>query len=117
MSTTITNTALYTLVGEELGIVDGNETMSADDTDRISRRASKIRAWLIEDGKAYWVDNAIPEAASLPLAMIIAGAVADQYGRGEASPFPYTKGPQGYQLLSEHVSKRSAREPVRVDYF
>lgn len=117
MTTTITNTALYTLVGEELGLIDGNEPLSADDADRISRRASKVRAWLIEDGKCYWTDNAIPEAASLPLAMIIAARVAGQFGRGPASPFPYTDGPAGYQLLSEHVSKRSAREPVRVDYF
>lgn len=113
----ITNTELYTLVGEELGIVDGNEALSADDTDRISRRAAKVRAWLIEEGKCYWADDAIPEAAALPLAQIIAGRVAPQFGRGPASQFPYSDGPLGFQLLSEHVSKRSAREPVRVDYF
>ena len=115
--TTITNTELYTLVGEELGIVDGNEALSADDADRISRRASKVRAWLIEEGKCYWADDAIPEAAALPLAMIIAGRVAPQYGRGEESSFPYVDAARGYQLLSEHVSKRSTREPVRSDYF
>jgi hypothetical protein len=114
---TTTNTQLYTLVGEELAIIDGNEPLGADDTDRISRRASRVRAWLIEDGKAYWADNAIPDAAALPLAMIIAGEVRDQYGRGDASPFPYTKGPRGYQLLCEHVSIRSPREAVRADYF
>jgi hypothetical protein len=114
---TITNTELYTLVAEELGIVDGNEPLSADDADRISRRASKVRAWLIEDGKCYWADDAIPEASALPLAQIIAGRVAQQFGRGPGSPFPYTDGALGYQLLSEQVSKRSAREPVRVDYF
>lgn len=114
---TTTNTQLYTLVAEELGIIDGNEPLSADDADRISRRAAKVRAWLIEEGKCYWADDAIPEAASLPLAQIIAGRVAPQFGRGPESPFPYTDGPLGYQLLSEHVSKRSAREPVRADYF
>lgn len=114
---TTTNTQLYTLVAEELSIIDGNEPLSADDSDRISRRASRIRAWLIEEGKCYWQDNAIPDAAALPLAMIVAGEVRDQYGRGDASPFPYNKGPKGFQLLSEHVSKRSAREPVRADYF
>lgn len=115
MTTTLTQ--LYTLVGEELAIIDGNEPLSADDTDRISRRAAHVRAWLIEDGKCYWSANAIPDAAALPFAMIIAGEVRDQYGRGDASPFPYTKGPRGYQLLCEHVSIRSPREAVRANYF
>jgi hypothetical protein len=114
---TQTNTQLYTLIAEELGIIDGNEPLSADDADRISRKATLVRAWLIEDGKAYWIDNSIPDAAALPLAMIIAGQVADQFGRGASSDFPYTKGPDGYRLLSEHVSKRSAKEPVPSEFF
>lgn len=113
----ITNTELYTLVGEELGLIDGNEPLSADIADKITRYASKVRAWLIEDSRCYWVDNSIPDAAALPLAMIIAGQVADQFGRGQASDFPYTKGADGYRLLSEHVSKRSAKEPVESTYF
>lgn len=114
---TKTNVELYTLVGEEIGIIDGNEPLSADDADRISRRAGMVRAWLIEEGKCYWANDAIPDAAALPLAQIIAGRVAPQYGRGPESPFPYTDGALGYQLLSEHVSKRSAREPVMANYF
>lgn len=114
---TQTNTQLYTLIAEELGIIDGNEPLSADDADRIARKATLVRAWLIEDGKAYWVDNSIPDAAALPLAQIIAAQVADQFGRGASSDFPYTKGPDGYRLLSEHVSKRSAKEPVPSEFF
>lgn len=114
---TQTNTQLYTLVGEELGIIDGNEPLSADDADRIARKAAPTRAWLIEDGKCYWADNAIPDAAVLPLAMIIAERVAGQFGRGAGSSFPYTDGPTGYRLLCEHVSKRSAQEPVTSEYF
>jgi hypothetical protein len=114
---TQTNTQLYTLVAKQLGIVDGNEALSADVAADISEIAALTRAWLIEDGKCYWADNAIPEAAAMPLAMIIAERVADQYGRGAASPFPYAGGPAGYRLLCEHVSKRSAREPVCSDYF
>lgn len=114
---TTTNAQLYTLVGEELGIVQGNEALSADDTDKISRRAARIRAWLIEEGLVYWDDNSIPDAAALPLAMVIAGQCAEMFGRGPSAESPYPSGSAGFQLLREHVSKRSSREPVRVDYF
>lgn len=115
MTTTLTQ--LYTLVGEELGIVQGNEALSPDDTDKISRRASRVRAWLIEEGLCYWADNAIPDAASLPFAMILAAQCAEQFGRGAGAENPYPGGQSGYQLLREHVSKRSAKEPVRAEYF
>lgn len=114
---TTTNSALYTLVGEELGIVSGNEALSADDTDKISRRASKVRAWLIEEGCAYWVDDAIPDAAALPYAMVVAGQCAEIFGRGQGSEAPYSGGPAGFQLLKEHVSQHSAKERVQAEYF
>jgi hypothetical protein len=114
---TVTNTTLYQLIGRELEIVDGAQSLNATDTAKISDKAAYVRAWLLDDGKVYWVDNAIPDAVALPLAQIIAGEVAPDFSRGEASDFPYTKGPRGYQLLCEHVSKRSAHEPVEAEYF
>lgn len=115
MSTT--NVQLYTLVGEELGIVQGNESLSADDTDKISRRASRVRSWLIDEGLCYWVDDSIPDAAALPLAMIVASQCAEVFGRGVGAENPYPNGATGLQLLKEHVSQRSQKEAVTSEYF
>lgn len=114
---TITNTDLYTLVAEEIGLISGNESLSADDTDKISRRAAKVRAWLIEEQLCYWLDDAIPDAASLPYAQIVAGQCAQMYGRGPNSSAPYLMGDIGFRALERHVSQRSAKEPIKSEYF
>ena len=114
---TVTNTQIYTIVAEELGLISGNESLSADDRDKIERRATKVRAFLIEEGCVYWIDDAIPDAAALPYAQVIAGQCAEMYGRGPNSPTPYLLGDVGFKLLERHVSQRSAREPVQAEYF
>ena len=113
----VTNTQLHTLVAEELGIISGNEALSADDADKISRRRVAVRAWLIEEGLVYWPSNTIPDAASLPYAQVVAGQCAEMYGRGPSSPSPYPGGPLGFAALERHVSQRSAKEPVIAEYF
>jgi len=112
-----TNVQLYVLVAEELQLISGNEALSADDSDKISRRASRTRSWLIEEGLCYWLDDDIPDAAALPLAQIVAGQCAEMYGRGLGSSAPYPNAAAGYALLERHVSQRSAREPVKTEYF
>lgn len=114
---TITNNDLYVLVAEELGLIGNGQALTADDQDRIQRRAGKVRAWLIEEGMAYWIDDVIPDAAALPLAKIIAGQCAEIYGRGPGSNVPYALGEEGFRLLERHVSQRSAKEPIMADYF
>lgn len=113
----ITNTDLFVLVAEELGLVGNGQALSADDRDRIERRAVKVRAWLVEEGLCYWLDDAIPDAAALPLSKIIAGQCAEIYGRGPGSDVPYALGEEGFRLLERHVAQRSAKEPVPADYF
>jgi hypothetical protein len=113
---TITNTELYTLVAEELGLI-GVESLDADTSDKISRRASKARAWLIEEGLCYWIDDAIPDAASLPYTQIVAGQCAEIFGRGPNSPTPYLMGDVGFRALERHVSQRSSKEPVKSTYY
>jgi hypothetical protein len=113
----ITAAQLYTLVGEELGIVSGTMPVSPDDADKIARRHTPTRAWMIEEGCCYWPLNTIPDAAALPFAMVLAGQCAEVFGRGPRSEDPYTKGPDGFQLLKEHTSKRSAKERVQAEYF
>lgn len=114
---TITNTDLYQLVGEELGLIGPGQALSADDRDRIERRAEKVRAWLIEEGLVYWLDNAIPDAAALPYAQVVAGQCAEIYGRGPGSDVPYALADAGFRLLERHISQRSSKEPVVTDYF
>ena len=113
----VTNTDLYQLVAEELAIVGAGESLSADVSDMISRRASKVRAWLIEEALVYWLDDAIPDAAALPYAQVIAGQCAEAFGRGPNSETPYLLGETGYRLLERHVSQRSSKEPVTAEYF
>jgi hypothetical protein len=114
---TTTNTQIYTLVAEELGLISGNEALSADDQDKISRRASRIRAWLIEEGLCYWLDDVIPDAAALAYAQIVAGQCAELYGRGQNSQTPYLFGDAGFRALERHVAVRSQKEPIQAEYF
>lgn len=114
---TVTNTEMYQLVAEELGIIGAGESLSADVSDMISRRAAKVRSWLIEEGIVYFVDDAIPDAAALPYAQVVAGQCAEAFGRGPNSDNPYLLGETGYRLLERHVSQRSAKEPVSSEYF
>ncbi len=114
---TTTNVELYQLVAEELGIVGAGESLSADVSDMISRRAAKVRNWLIEEGLVYFIDDAIPDAAALPYAQVVAGQCAEAFGRGPNSDTPYLLGETGYRLLERHVSHRSSKEPVMVEYF
>ena len=114
---TVTNTEMYQMVAEELGIIGAGESLSADVSDMISRRAAKVRAWLIEEASVYWLDDAIPDAAALPYAQVIAGQCAEAFGRGPNSDTPYLLGETGYRLLERHVSQRSAKEPVAAEYY
>lgn len=114
---TVTNVEMYQMVAEELGIIGAGESLSADVSDMISRRAAKVRAWLIEEASVYWLDDAIPDAAALPYAQVIAGQCAEAFGRGPNSDSPYLLGETGYRLLERHVSQRSSKEPVAAEYF
>lgn len=114
---TTTNTELYQLVAEELSIIGAGESLSADVRDIIERRATKVRAWLIEEGLVYFLDDATPDAAALPYAQIIAGQCAEAFGRGPNSSAPYLMGDIGFRALERHVSQRSAKEPIKSEYF
>ena len=112
-----TNVEIYQLVAEELGIIGAGESLNADVSDVISRRADLVREWLIEEGIVYWISDAIPDAAALPYAQVIAGQCAEAFGRGPNSDTPYLLGETRYRLLVRHVSQRSEKEPVSTEYF
>lgn len=112
-----TNLEIYQLVAEELGIIGAGETLPADNSDMISRRADLVRQWLIEESLCYWISDAIPDAAALPYAQVVAGQCAEAFGRGPNSETPYLLGETGYRLLERHVSQRSSKEPVAAEYF
>jgi hypothetical protein len=112
-----TNVEIYTLVGEELGLIAGNETLGQDDKDKIARRERSMRSWLIEEGLCYWPDDVVPEPAALAYAKVIAGHSADLFGRGANAENPYMGVEEGYELLRRHCSQRSSREPVKSEYF
>jgi hypothetical protein len=114
---TTSNVELYALVAEELGLISNGETLDANTSDMIARRETKVRAWLIEEAIAYWISDAIPDAAALPYAQVVAGQCAEAFGRGPNSDNPYLLGETGYRLLERHVSQRSSKEPVMVEYF
>lgn len=113
----LTSAQLYTLVGEELGIISGTMPLTPEDADKIARRNTSVRAWLIEEGLCYWPAETIPDAASLALAQIIASQCAELFGRGPRSEDPYMHGDAGLAALERHCSKRSSKEAVTAEYF
>ena len=114
---TVTDATVRLLAAKELGLVSGNESLSAGDDAKLDEYFDGVRAWLIEEGLCYWATDTVPEAAKLPLAQILASQAAEHFGRGQGAEAPYTLGAQGFAALERHCSKRSAREPVPTDYF
>ena len=114
---TITNAELRVLAAEELGIKAGTMSLTSDQDDFINRRLTPMRAWLIEEGLTYWPEDAIPDAAAIPMAKILAGQCAELFGRGPKADDPYEGGAAGYAALERHCSQRSSKEPVKAEYF
>src|SRR3990167_7737399 len=114
---TVTDATVRSLAAKELGLISGNETLSADDSAKLDEYFDGVRAWLIEEGLCYWATDAVPEAAKIPVAQVVAGQAAEHFGRGAGAEAPYTLGAAGFAALERHCSKRSAREPVPSEYF
>jgi len=114
---TVTDLVVRALAAKELGLISGNETLSAGDDAKIDEYFDGVIAWLTEEGLRYWASDAVPEAVKIPLAQIVAGQAAEHFGRGQGADAPYTLGPAGFQALERHCSKRSSREPVTSNYF
>ena len=108
----ITKAQLRTLIGRELEILPSNRiSLNAADGALVDEYIDGVRAWLIEEGLCYWSADAIPEAAKLAVAYMVAGNAAasfnKQYGKAEA----------GMRLLKEHVASRPSGEPTKATFY
>ncbi len=109
---TITKAQLRTLIGRELEILPSNRSsLNAADGALVDEHIDGVRAKLIEDGLCYWSADAIPEAAKLWFAFIVATSAAAAFNK------QYAKGALGMLQLREHVAIRPSGEPTKAAFY
>jgi hypothetical protein len=106
-----TQASLALMAAQELQLVAAGGALSADDQILILDRLTKLRAWLIEEDLCYWDADSIPDAASIPVAKLLAHECKDVFG------VPYNKFAEGMAQLRRHIAKRANGEPGRADFF
>jgi len=109
---TTTTAELREKVARKLTISSSDMALEAEDTDRIDDRIGEVTSHLRERGLAWWIDNAIPDAAVLPMVMIVAYWAADDFGK-TAGP---TWARDGEALLAS-IKPSGVIETVKMEAF
>ena len=75
------NETLYKRVAQKLGIVGATDSVSAEDRALIESAYESVHAQLTERDLTSWsVDDTIPDQYTLPLVMMVASALVDDFG-------------------------------------
>lgn len=108
-----TTAELRESVAEHLRISTADLTLSAEDADLIDRRIQAVTDYLRELGVAWWVDNAIPDAALMPMTLCVSAWACVPFGKagqGYEAGFPDGK----TQLAS--IKPSSVNNTVQAEY-
>jgi hypothetical protein len=78
--TTYTLAQLRNRVLQELGVLSGTETATAEDADLVDTVIADIHDMLDREVYLTWVSSAIPSTVMEPLVLIVAARVAGRFG-------------------------------------
>lgn len=95
----------------ELEIISATETPEHEDAELVKKYYTTKLASLVDDGKAYWPADEIPDAAFTAVAQIMADNCKKAFGK------QYENGQIGFDSLVAHISKQSDGQPTVIEYF
>lgn len=78
---TRTTAELREIVAEKLRVKAVDLDLSAEDAAKIDRHIGETTDFLREAGLVWWADNAIPNAAVLPMTLIVSAWAATDFGK------------------------------------
>lgn len=78
---TKTNVEIRNRVAEDLGVKATDMDLADEDAEKIERRISSTRAFLLERGLVWWADDAIPDACEDGYAMMVRAMVCTAFGK------------------------------------
>ena len=95
----------------ELEVINATEVPEHEDAELVKDYYTTKLASLVDDGKAYWPADEIPDAAFTAVAQIMADNCKKAFGK------QYENLQEGLDSLAEHISKQSDGQPTVIEYF
>lgn len=118
MATTRTANELARAVMEDLGLIEANESPSAEDNSMIKRRYSNILEEMRDEKTVYWDDDAIPYEAFEAMVGLMRLVVGPSFGVPGLVGEDLNNAMDGAKRrIKKRVVKPASGEPTRVDYF
>lgn len=101
-------------VAEHIRIKSVDMPLDDDSADKIDRYIARVTALEREKGLIWWADDAIPDAAEMPMMLMVAALAAPGFGKaGQGYESGYMDGRS--QLTS--IKPSAVTETMRPDYF
>jgi len=111
---TKTTAELRVKVAKKLGIKAPDMELSSEDAATIDDRIEEVTDFLREAGVVWWVDNSIPDAAVMPMVLMVSAWACGDFGKaGQGFESGFADGKT--QLAS--IKPSAVIETVQVDYY
>jgi len=109
-----TTAELRESVAKEIGILTPAMPLADDDADLIDARIQEVSDYLRELGLAWWVDNSIPNAAMMPMTLMVAARVCGNFGK--ATPL-LLSGFEGGKAQLAAIKPSAVIQTVQAQYY
>lgn len=111
MTTTV---QLRERVAEHIRIAASDLDLSSEDAAKIDRAIQEATDFLRELGLIWWVDNAIPAAAVMPMTLIVSALAGPRFGKIKSG---YEEGFLGGRAMLTQLKPSAYTARINPDYF
>jgi len=115
--TTKTKIELAAAVLRKMGIVDANSSPSSVDTAYVVSEYADLLAELVDDGYAYWPENAIPQAVFQHVVRLLVNETGPAFGVQSTLEDREARKQLLKKPIIKHCRRRHSGLPVRATYF
>lgn len=112
-----TKIELVTATLRKLGILDARSTPNAEDADYVTTEYEAMYAFLQNDNRAYWPEDAIPLSIFQPMVRLIANEVAPAFGRGMSLPDQEAARELLLKQIIKHVARPASGLPAKARHY
>lgn len=102
------------MVLTHLTVIDGSEDPSAEDAATMDVWIDAVRGELLEEGRCWWGEDAIPAAVTGPLTLIVASRACDSFGKAGRG---HEAKEEGGQKRLNRLRSTEERPTVQAEYF